>query len=46
MVPHFEGPWSARKHVAKLIMMHPKTLMLRPNFLKEVVCASKEMGVS
>ncbi|XP_030953622.1 uncharacterized protein LOC115976468 isoform X1 [Quercus lobata] len=32
------------KHVAGLLMMQPKSLMLRIDLFKEVVCAIKEMG--
>ena len=32
------------KHVANLLMMHPRSLKLRPDLFKEVVCAIKEMG--
>ena len=32
------------KHVANLLMMHPRSLKLRADLFKEVVCAIKEMG--
>lgn len=32
------------KHVAGLLMMQPKSLMLRIDLFKEIVCAIKEMG--